>query len=62
MNAIIVARATVAGIRLGRAISSHRKQMKKLRAEREFWNDLRENLETRNAKPTVIHVQCERLA
>lgn len=62
MNPVIAARAVVAGVRLGRSISAHRAQMKKLREERQFWIDLKNAVETRNAKPTVIHVQCERLA
>ena len=62
MNPIIVARATIAGVRLGRSIAAHRKQTKKLREERQFWIDLKANTEAANAKPTVIYVQCERLA
>jgi len=62
MNPVIVARATITGIRLGCSIAAHRKQMKKLREEKQFWIDMKNAQETRNAKPTVIHVQCERLA
>jgi uncharacterized protein (DUF2252 family) len=62
MNPVIVARATIAGVRLGRSIAAHRKQMKKLREEKQFWIDLKENIDAANAQPTVIHVQCERLA
>lgn len=62
MNPVIVARAAIAGVQLGRSIANHRRQMKKLKEERQFWIDLRENIETAQQKPTVIHVQCERLA
>jgi len=62
MNPVIAAHAAVTAVRLVKSITTHRKQMKKLREEKQFWIDLRETAETRNAKPAVIYVQCERLA
>jgi hypothetical protein len=62
MNVAAAVQVAVATTRIVKTITTHRKQMKKLREEKQFWIDLKENVEARNQKPAVIYVQCERLA
>lgn len=62
MNIVTATQVAVAGVKIGRTIANHRKEMKKLRAERKFWEDLNDNLKTVAEKPQPIYVKCERLA
>lgn len=61
MNHIVATKLAVVAVRVGYTVHTHRKQMKKLRAEREFWNTMHDRLTKTTEKPP-IYVVCERLA